>query len=133
MRLWHDLLEAAACLAKDRGMAQAAPCAAGQTAWRRQARFLPGCCRQLVGTCCARRKSGPNPTDRRKTSSKHHLLVDAKGILVNVILTKSNRHDVTQLLPLVDGVHLIRGKRGRPLKSPNMSRLIVPTTVVPTA
>ena len=64
------------------------------------------------------KKSGPNPTDRRKAGSKHHLLVDAQGIPVNVILTKANRHDVTQLLPLVDGVHSIRGKRGRPLKKP---------------
>ena len=119
MRLWHDLLAAFACLANGRGMAQAALRTARQITWRRQARFLPGCCRQLVGTCRARRKkSGPNPTDRRKAGSKHHLLVDAQGIPVNVILTKANRHDVTQLLPLVDGVHPIRGKRGRPLKKP---------------
>jgi transposase len=64
-------------------------------------------------------ESGPNPTDRRNAGSRHHLFVDAQGIPVNVILTKANRHDdVTQLLPLVDGVHPIRGKRGRPLKKP---------------
>jgi hypothetical protein len=34
------------------------------------------------------------------------------------MLTKANRHDVTQLLPLVDGVYPIRGKHGRPLKKP---------------
>ena len=39
--------------------------------------------------------------------SKRHLLVDAQSLPVNIILTKANRHDVTQLLPLVDGVHLI--------------------------
>jgi transposase len=52
-------------------------------------------------------KSGPNPTDQRKAGSKHHLLVDAQGIPANVILTKANRHDVTQLLPSVDGVYPI--------------------------
>jgi transposase len=52
-------------------------------------------------------KSGTNPTDRRKAGSKHNLLVDAQGIPVNVLLTKANQHDVTQLLPLVDGVHPI--------------------------
>ena len=31
-----------------------------------------------------------------------------------VVLTGANRHDVTQLLPLVDAVPRVRGKRGRP-------------------
>ena len=61
-------------------------------------------------------KTGPNPTDRRKAGSKHHLLVDAQGIPVNAVLTEANRHDVTQLLPLVERVQPIRGKRGQPLK-----------------
>ena len=64
------------------------------------------------------KKTGPNSTDRRKAGSKQHLLVNAQGIPVNVILTEANRHDVTQLLPLVEGVPPIRGKRGRPLKKP---------------
>ncbi|SMP54433.1 transposase, IS4 family [Noviherbaspirillum suwonense] len=63
-------------------------------------------------------KTRPNPTIRCKASRKHPLLVDAQGIPVNVILTKANRPDVTQLLPLVDGVYPIRGKRGWPLKKP---------------
>jgi hypothetical protein len=33
--------------------------------------------------------------------SKHHLLTDANGIPLSVILTGANRHDVTQLLRLV--------------------------------
>ena len=45
-------------------------------------------------------KTGPNPTDRRKPGSKHHLLTDANGIPLKTILTGANRHDVTQLLPL---------------------------------
>jgi len=35
-----------------------------------------------------------------------------------VKLTAGNRHDVTQLLPLVDGIPPIRGKPGRPLRHP---------------
>jgi transposase len=35
-----------------------------------------------------------------------------------VILTKANRHDVTQLMPLLEGVVPIAGKRGRPLHKP---------------
>jgi transposase len=64
-------------------------------------------------------KTGPNPTDRRKPGSKHHVLTDADGIPLNVILTGANRHDVTQLLPLVDGVPEIAGKPGRPRKRPD--------------
>jgi transposase len=54
--------------------------------------------------------------DRRKLGSKHHLLSDANGIPVAATLTGANRHDVTQLLPLVDAVPEVRGKPGRPRK-----------------
>lgn len=32
-------------------------------------------------------KTGPNPTDRRKPGSKHHVLIDANGIPLTAILT----------------------------------------------
>ena len=51
-------------------------------------------------------KTGPNPTDRRKPGSKHHLITDAQGIPLAAILTGANRHDVTQLLPLVEAIPL---------------------------
>ena len=50
--------------------------------------------------------------DRRKPGSKHHLAVDAKGTPLVAIVTAANRHDVTQLLPLVDAIPPIRGKVG---------------------
>jgi len=34
-------------------------------------------------------------------------------------LTGANRHDVTQLLPLVDAIPSVRGKRGRPRRRPD--------------
>ena len=46
------------------------------------------------------------------TGSKHHLLTDATGIPLAVSLTGGNRNDVTQLLPLIDGVEPVRGKVG---------------------
>lgn len=64
-------------------------------------------------------KTGPNPTDRRKPGSKHHVITEANGIPLNLILTSANRHDVTQLLPLVDGVPEIAGQVGRPRKRPD--------------
>jgi transposase len=35
-----------------------------------------------------------------------------------VILTGANRNDITQLVPLVEAIPAIRGKRGRPLSKP---------------
>ncbi len=58
--------------------------------------------------------TGPSPVDRGRAGSKHHLLVDKTGIPLAVTLTGGNRNDVTQLLPLVDSVGPVRGKRGRP-------------------
>jgi len=63
-------------------------------------------------------KTGPNPTDRRKPGNKHHLLTDAHGIPLNGILTVANRHDVTQLLPLVATDPSVAGKPGRPKQHP---------------
>lgn len=63
-------------------------------------------------------KTGPNPTDRRKPGSKHHVVTDANGVPLNSILTAANRHDVTQLIPLVDGIEPVAGKPGRPKQRP---------------
>jgi transposase len=65
------------------------------------------------------KKTGPNPTDRRKLGSKHHVLTDAHGIPLATVLTKANRHDVTQLFPLLDKVPRVRGQRGAPRSRPN--------------
>lgn len=64
-------------------------------------------------------KTGPNPTDRRKPGSKHHVITDANGIPLNVTVTGANRHDVTQLLPLVDGITPVGGKPGHPQQRPD--------------
>jgi transposase len=56
--------------------------------------------------------------DRRKSGSKHHLVVDAGGVPLAAILTPANRHDVTQLLPLVEAIPPIGGKVGAPLRKP---------------
>ena len=77
-------------------------------------------CRQLVGACHARGKTtGPNPTDRRKTGSKHHLISDARGILLAATLTPANANDITQLVPLVMAIPPVAGKRRRPRQRPD--------------
>ena len=63
--------------------------------------------------------TGPSPVDRGRTGSKHHLIVDAHGIPLATALTGANRNDVTQLLPLVDGISPVAGRRGRPRQRPD--------------
>src|SRR5215831_8026644 len=46
------------------------------------------------------------------------LLVDATGIPLAWTVTGGNRHDVTQLVPLVERVPPVRGKVGRPRRRP---------------
>ncbi|WP_162257909.1 MULTISPECIES: IS5 family transposase [unclassified Kitasatospora] len=62
--------------------------------------------------------TGPSPVDRGRPGSKHHLIVDRHGTPLAVTLTGGNRHDVTQLLPLLDAIPPIRGLRGRPRTRP---------------
>jgi transposase len=64
-------------------------------------------------------KTGPSPVDRGRNGSKHHLLVDAKGIPLAYTLTGGNRNDVTQLIPLLDRVPPVAGLVGRPRRRPD--------------
>jgi transposase len=63
-------------------------------------------------------QTGPNPTDRRKPGSKHHLLTDAAGVPMVIILTGANVHDVKEILPLVDAIPPVHGKPGPPRTHP---------------
>jgi len=120
LRQWHDLLAAVKRLAKGWCLGQSTPRLPQQTAASRQDRFLPSTRRFGVssgGFWGA--KTGPNPTDRRKSGTKHHLITDAGGIPLAVKVTGANRHDVTQLLPLVKAIPPIAGKRGRPRQRPD--------------
>ena len=58
--------------------------------------------------------------DRRKNGSKHHLITDANGVPLATKLTGANRHDVTQLIPLVDAIPPVRGLPGAPLRKPGV-------------
>ncbi|WP_220289438.1 IS5 family transposase [Streptomyces sp. MBT84] len=63
-------------------------------------------------------KTGPSPVDRARTGSKHHVITEGHGIPLAVSLTGGNRNDVTQLVPLLQAVPPIRGRRGRPRQRP---------------
>jgi transposase len=64
-------------------------------------------------------KTGPNPTDRRKRGSKHHLATDRRGIPLAIRLTKANRNDICELLPLLQEIPRVRGRAGRPRHRPD--------------
>jgi transposase len=42
------------------------------------------------------------------------VITDGKGIPLAVTLTGGNRNDITQLLPLIEAIPPVRGRRGRP-------------------
>jgi len=101
-------------------VAAATRAAAGRSAWRRRPGPVPGGDRQLApASAKGRPKTGPSPVDRGRSGSKHHLITDASGVPLAAILTGGNRHDVTQLLPLLDKIPHIRGRTGRPRSRPN--------------
>jgi transposase len=56
--------------------------------------------------------TGPNPTDRSKSGSKHHILTDAQGIPLNATVTAANVNDVTQVLDLLVNKPAVGGKPG---------------------
>jgi len=47
------------------------------------------------------------------------LITEAHGIPLAVSLTGGNRNDVTQLLPLIQTIPPVRGRRGRPRRRPD--------------
>lgn len=60
--------------------------------------------------------TGPNPTDRSKLGTKHHVLTDAQGIPLATTVTGANAADVTQLLPLVDSIPDLSEESDKPTK-----------------
>lgn len=116
----HDLLEKVRRLAKSWCMAKGPRSIVSQVTRSRQNRLVESGSGQCLHSFCLwGKKTGPNPTDRRKAGSKHHLITDANGIPLATILTPANTHDVTQLLSLVDAIPPIRGKQGRPRQRPD--------------
>jgi len=54
--------------------------------------------------------TGPNPTDRAKSGSKRHILVDQRGAPLAVLITAANAHDITCAVSLVDQPIVARPK-----------------------
>jgi len=56
--------------------------------------------------------------DRGRPGSKRHLVTDAGGVPLTVVLTSANLHDSKVLEELFDSINPVKGKRGRPRKKP---------------
>ena len=56
--------------------------------------------------------TGPNPTDRGKSGSKHHVLTDAQGIPLAATVTAANVNEVTQVFDVLTSMPPVGGKPG---------------------
>ena len=45
------------------------------------------------------------------------MITEAHGIPLAISLTGGNRNDVTQLIPLIEAIPPVRGRRGRPVSA----------------
>ena len=121
LRLRHELLALPSRLAESRGLAENPRGDARPVERRRQDRLETRGRGLVHGTRVnGGAKVGPNPTDRAKAGSKHHLITDGNGVPFACILTSANAHDITRLIPLLDAIPPIRGKRGRPRHKPRV-------------
>jgi transposase len=101
----HDMLAADARVALGGSLGSSATAFARKTRRSRQNRLVEGGCRlkQREG-CFWGSQTGPNPVDRAKPGSKHHVLTDAKGLPLSTCLSAANRHDSTCLFALLAGL-----------------------------
>src|SRR5579872_332023 len=62
--------------------------------------------------------TGPSPVDRGKLGTKHTLLVDRHGVLLNIRTARANASDQTQIMPAIKDFPRVGGKPGRPREYP---------------
>ena len=62
---------------------------------------------------------GRNPTDRGRPGTKRHLIVDATGIPLAILLSPANHHNSRVFEPLLESIpSLKRSRAGRPRRRP---------------
>jgi transposase len=64
-------------------------------------------------------KTGPNPTDRGKPGSKHHVVTDANGTPLQTELSGANSPDGNHIISLIVNIPPVRGKPGHPRSRPD--------------
>jgi transposase len=63
--------------------------------------------------------TGPNPTDRGKLGSKHHVMTDAQGIPLSTTVTAANVAEVTQVFQVLANMPPVGGKPGPKREKPD--------------
>ena len=113
------MLASSARLAEIRRVVAAIPHPAGPSRQGRLNRLVKGQSRLCQHPCeKGGEKTGPNPLDRGRPGSKRHLVTDASGVPLTVVLTGANLHDSKVLEELIDSIKPVKGDRGRPRKKP---------------
>ena len=72
----------------------------------------------FVKAPCGGEDTGPNPTDRSKSGSKHHVMTDARGIPLAATVTAADVNEVTQVVPVLIGMPPVGGKPGPKRRKP---------------
>ena len=63
--------------------------------------------------------TGPNPTDRSKSGSKHHVMTDAQGVPLAAMVTAANVPEITQVFTTLDDMPPVGGKPGPKRQKPD--------------
>lgn len=120
MRVRYDLLETTYRVARGWSLGRVTPGSSRPFRWSGSNRLVSG-----IGGLGFRSRSpggsntGPNTTDRGKSGTKHHILVDQRGTPLVAIQSGANVHDSKMFEEVVDSVNPIKGVgRGRPRKRP---------------
>ena len=77
--------------------------------------------------------TGPNPTDRAKSGTKHTLLVDSNGVPLALHTTGANASDQQQLETIIHKFPTSRANRDAPKNTPRPPWRIEAMTAKPTA
>src|SRR5436190_15261655 len=72
--------------------------------------------------------TGPNPTDRGKSGSKHHVMTDAQGIPLAATVTAANVNEVTQAFHVLTDMPAVGGCRVPSARSPTACKATRVTT-----
>jgi transposase len=123
VRVRAHRLAAAARVAGGRSLGSAAPAGTRRALRRAAAGLVARLYRRGVGAVeKGGELTGPNPTDRGKAGSKYHILCDANGLPLHVLLSAANTHDSKLFEPLLETNPAVRGRRGgrgRPRRRPD--------------
>jgi transposase len=116
---WDDVLATIERVGASWGLAEVTRAVISQTPGSRQNRLVTsGSGQRFSASGRGGEQTGPNPTDRAKAGTKHHIITEAQGIPLAALITAANAADITQLLPLVDAIPSVPGRRGRPRRRP---------------